>query len=99
MVPCSLIRGGEGWETLNSPIEAASNEIVLLVLSSISTQIHIKHKITTLRTECHWRAAFNPLNLMTGISPPPPTKRFSCQEINMWHGISGGRRRRVGHEA
>lgn len=24
---------------------------------------------------------------------------FSCQEINMWHGISGGRRRHVGHEA
>lgn len=28
---------------------------------------------------------------------PPPT--VSCQEINMWHGISGGRRRHVGHEA
>lgn len=25
--------------------------------------------------------------------------RFSCQEINMWHGISGGRRRCVGREA
>lgn len=44
MVPCSLIGGGEGPKKQNPTprIEAASNDVVLLVLSSISTQIHIK---------------------------------------------------------
>lgn len=69
MVPSSLIRRGEvrrrrewGKKNLTPQTEAASNEIVLLVQSSISTQIHIEGSRTTQRTRCHRRADFYPLN-------------------------------------
>lgn len=59
-----------------------------------------KGKSTTRRTRCHWRAAFHPRTQREVCTPPPPPLPIvSCQEINMWHRITGGRRRHVGHEA
>ena len=93
VVPCLLIRGDELWGKLGAPPRQRLPQMILF-----SCSLLLLHRFTSRGKAPHGEQDVIGRLLSTlrtgGVYPS-----FSCQEINMWHGISGGRRRHVGHEA
>ncbi|KAF3832596.1 hypothetical protein F7725_026261 [Dissostichus mawsoni] len=83
VVPCLLIRGDELWEKLGAPPRQRLPQMILF-----SCSLLLLHRFTSRGKAPHGEQDVIGRLLSTlrtgGVYPS-----FSCQEINMWHGISG----------